>query len=278
MKVPLRFWHGGRLSYITEITTEAVKLLLHWGNPFLLSCLVKSDIIYMGQKKLFYPYNLFKKKIRFLPQAASTLAPNPCPQEASPRFNVLFVGRFVNLKGVMIALESFERYFDALDDEQKRNVAFTLIGSGPLDKHVAEYARRFNSRNGSIIHIVPWIEQSKLVAYYRQATIFLYPSFEGQGLVVAEAMAHGLPVICLENTGPHDVAGEAALTVPVASKEDTINNISLTLSRLSMEYWKNPELYKKLADQSYSRAEELDWKNKAAIIVQHYHDRSKDSF
>jgi len=35
--------------------------------------------------------------------------------------------------------------------------------------------------------------------------IFLFPSFEGAGMVVIEAMAAGLPVVCLDYSGPGEI-------------------------------------------------------------------------
>jgi glycosyltransferase involved in cell wall biosynthesis len=45
-----------------------------------------------------------------------------------------------------------------------------------------------------------------VVPHYQAADVFLFPSLvDGFGLVVPQAMACGLPVICTENTGAKDI-------------------------------------------------------------------------
>ena len=43
----------------------------------------------------------------------------------------------------------------------------------------------------------------------RKADLFLFPSFEGGGMVVLEALAHGLPVVCLQYGGPGEMVSTA---------------------------------------------------------------------
>jgi glycosyltransferase involved in cell wall biosynthesis len=59
------------------------------------------------------------------------------------------------------------------------------------------------------VRFIPWIEREDLADVYASAQVFLYPSVEAQGLVVAEALSFGLPVVCTRATGPAELAGEA---------------------------------------------------------------------
>lgn len=46
------------------------------------------------------------------------------------------------------------------------------------------------------------VPESNLINYYKQAKIFLFPSYEdGFGLVLIQALACGLPIVCSKNTG-----------------------------------------------------------------------------
>jgi glycosyltransferase involved in cell wall biosynthesis len=52
------------------------------------------------------------------------------------------------------------------------------------------------------VHFISWIERADLLNLFKEASAFIFPSHEGAGMVVAEALSFGLPVICLDNEGP----------------------------------------------------------------------------
>ncbi|MCE5219335.1 glycosyltransferase family 4 protein, partial [bacterium] len=59
-----------------------------------------------------------------------------------------------------------------------------------------------------------WISNDDLVAYYRAASLFAFPSlYEGFGLPVLEAMACGTPVVTSNSSSIPEVAGDAAILV-----------------------------------------------------------------
>ena len=59
--------------------------------------------------------------------------------------------------------------------------------------------------------LVGRVSDEELVAYYQQATVFVFPSlYEGFGLPVLEAMGCGCPVICSNASSLPEVAGDAA--------------------------------------------------------------------
>lgn len=54
-------------------------------------------------------------------------------------------------------------------------------------------------------HIDP-VDQADLIKYYSQARVFLLPSrAEGLAMVQAQAVACGLPIVCSQDTGGHDL-------------------------------------------------------------------------
>ena len=46
-----------------------------------------------------------------------------------------------------------------------------------------------------------------------QQILFFFPSFEGAGMVVTEALASGLPVVCFDNIGPGEIVGDSDLKI-----------------------------------------------------------------
>lgn len=91
----------------------------------------------------------------------------------------VFVGRFVEKKGLRVL---------RLVAEQRPEVQFALVGQGPIDP------RAWGLPN---VHVLGQQPQQSIADLYRAADMLLLPSVgEGYPLVIQEAMACGLPVIC----------------------------------------------------------------------------------
>jgi len=111
----------------------------------------------------------------------------------------LFVGRFVEKKGLPV----LERLARARPD-----VTFAFAGWGGQDP------RQWTLPN---VRVLDGLAGAALAALYRASDIFVLPSSgEGFPLVIQEALACGLPVICGAETAGADPAAAAYLTgVPI---------------------------------------------------------------
>lgn len=88
-----------------------------------------------------------------------------------------------------------------------------LLGEGPERTALETLARA----RGVPLEITGWLgrEDGALQAWFERAGIFALTSeSESFGMVVAEAMAAGAPVVVSDQGGPAEVAGEAGLLVP----------------------------------------------------------------
>ena len=108
-----------------------------------------------------------------------------------------------------------------------------MIGKGPLKEDLEKYIAEHNLQD--VVEMINWLPQDDLFEHYQTAHVFFFPSMEAQGLVVTEAMQFGLPIMCLQNYGPHSIARDIAISVPY-QKGDTHKTKELFLNALSELY------------------------------------------
>ena len=115
-------------------------------------------------------------------------------------FNIISVGRFVPLKGFDLTLHSFIKFIYSIPVQERAKIKLTLVGSGPEKALYQSIIQEYNVED--YVEIIEWIGRNNLMKLYKNASVFLFPSHEGAGMVVAEALSFGLPVVCLNNEGP----------------------------------------------------------------------------
>lgn len=130
-----------------------------------------------------------------------SIIPYGCPPPISPEsrswfkgcsLRVLFVGGLSQRKGLSYLLTAI----GSLGNE----VSLTIIGAGPAQPLVDLRHRQL----GAVPHSV-------VLEQMRQHDVLVFPSlFEGYALVIAEAMAQGMPVIITPNSGASDLVTHGA--------------------------------------------------------------------
>jgi alpha-maltose-1-phosphate synthase len=118
----------------------------------------------------------------------------PVETLSPPRFTVLFVGTICVRKGIGYLLE-------ALHDEAGRGELDIWL-AGEIDPAARPILRRFEGTFRYLGHV----PRTQLAGVYSRASLLVLPSVEeGLALVLAQAMACGLPVIATTNTGVEDL-------------------------------------------------------------------------
>lgn len=93
-----------------------------------------------------------------------------------------------------------------------------LIVTSTVDESARSIVQEYKDTED--IHFVGWVDD--LYEEFGKSSLFVFPSLEdGFGMVVAEAMASGLPVIVTENTGAKDCVREGVdgTIVPIRDEE-----------------------------------------------------------
>jgi glycosyltransferase involved in cell wall biosynthesis len=112
---------------------------------------------------------------------------------------VLFVGKFVEWKGIEWLLRSFAQVIQTV----LQDATLVIAGTGPEEERqrYASLARELRIENH--VHMIGEIRYEDVGEVMNLATVFVLPSFhEPFGLVLLEALACGLRVIATDQGGP----------------------------------------------------------------------------
>jgi len=164
----------------------------------------------------------------------------------------LFVGRLAKVKGTNYLIEAAQRLV-------ADGVAFKLLiaGDGPLKSEIEAFIAKHNlSRR---VQCIGWIDKRDLNALYSSVDVLVGPSVhEAQGLVFAEALASGTPVIASRVGGIVDIVkdGHNGFLVPVGDVEGLVERMKTLATQ--------PKLLAKFKANTRSGVEEkYSWQNVA---------------
>ena len=122
---------------------------------------------------------------------------------------ILFVGRLVEKKGVSDLIDAYAK----LRLEERQGTILWIIGDGTLRLSLERQAAALKIHDQ--VRFLGYIANDQLPAYYAAAEIFVAPSIidrsgdtEGQGVVIIEAMASGVPVVAYKSGGIPDVISD----------------------------------------------------------------------
>jgi len=134
--------------------------------------------------------------------------PRPhCAGDEKRALRCLFAGRLVGWKGAHLAIEAL-----AAACAQGADATLTIVGRGPMRRRLDELARTLGVQ--ARVRFIDWLPQTELFAQYRHHDLLLFPSTQDSGgTVVLEALAHGLPVACLDLGGPAVLVDSSCGTV-----------------------------------------------------------------
>jgi glycosyltransferase involved in cell wall biosynthesis len=216
-----------RKTWVMDRFLWTLKNIFWKCDPFLRITRNSADHIFCMHQEAADKLNL-SDNYSILPSVASEEVEAPLPQTG---FHVLSAGRFVGLKGFDITIRGFHSFFSSLSPEEKCQTTLTLVGSGPEKQSLINLAESLGV--ASALRIIEWIPREELKKIYRTSSVFLFPSHEGAGMVVAEALSYGVPVLCWDNCGPgRFIHPSSSLRVAYDPKQDWATEFGAKLLKL----------------------------------------------
>jgi len=120
--------------------------------------------------------------------------------EEAPAPHFLFVARLLYWKGLHLAIRAMAQVRTSLPDARLK-----IIGTGEDRAWLESEARA-----AGVMDLLEWIPSkphAEIADEYRRSLALVFPSLhDSGGMVVLEALAAGLPVICLDLGGPGTIA------------------------------------------------------------------------
>lgn len=150
------------------------------------------------------------------------------PTIESEQITAIYTGRLIGLKnlGMAIAAVSISRKLGC-------NVKLIVVGDGPLRSELESTAARFDVSDAIIFK--GKLSQDEVISELAKSDIYLFPSLkEGGAWSLMEAMAVGLPVICVETSGMAVVTDdESAIRVKPGQPDIMVNDFANALVTLA---------------------------------------------
>jgi glycosyltransferase involved in cell wall biosynthesis len=163
------------------------------------------------------------------PAVRTVVIPHELPTRPPPKQDyrldgraprLLFAGRLMAVKGISAVLPALARLTPQPE--------LWLVGSGPEEDRVRGDAERL----GMAVRPFGWLPREELFRLYREADLLIFPSLaETYGMVLAEAMAAGLPVVAhdLPSVAERVTHGENGMLIRVpAGVERALHELEWT--------------------------------------------------
>ncbi len=207
-------------------------------------------------KKTFLEHGVEEKKIIKVPYGVNLkeFYFEDVVRPSNDKFRIISTGTVCVRKGSHILIKAFKEL--ALNDSE-------LIFVGPVEKELKEILKRYDNLKN--IFFIKKQKQKDLKYFYNKSDLFILNSIEdGFGMVIPQAMACGLPVICTENTGGSEMIDEN-----VNGHILPIKDISQLKAKIC-DFYNNKSKLKEFSNNALKKAKDLSWNTYGNEILKKY--------
>lgn len=159
-----------------------------------------------------------------------------------PEQFILYVGSIEERKNLLLAVRALRRL--------NRPVKLVAIGKRTAyTQRVEQYISTHQMENS--VTLLTGISTQELPAFYRLATVFVYPSFfEGFGIPILEALCCGTPVIAAKGSCLEEAGGPDSLYVDPNNPDELTQALERVLD--------DPHLRRRMIDEGLTHAHRFD--------------------
>lgn len=220
-------------TYVRQRGTDVYQDLFRRGDLFIyISEAGKEKMLALGgddKKMVKIPMGIRTSEIPFRER-------QPVPSET---FRLLSVGRLVEMKGREYAIRA------AASLMKRYSIRYDILGDGPLRRELQDLIETL--KVSDTIKLWGWVDTDKRNEMYENAHVFIHPSVtssdgnqEGQGVVLLEAQAYGIPVVATRHGAFPDsvIDGKTGFLVPEKDVEKLASAIEYLFNH--SEQW--PEI------------------------------------
>ncbi|MCH2223358.1 MAG: glycosyltransferase family 4 protein [Crocinitomicaceae bacterium] len=196
-------------------------------------------------------------KITHLPNAIS-FNQFQAPVTTKKEKRAVIIGSLVSKKGHKLALQVIQAL-----KEQHVFMHLDILGDGPLKKELHEQAKNCGIKE--LVHFHGNVDYPEI--FLKKATIYLHTAiYEPFGLVLLEAMAAGLPVVCTDGFGNRDLInnGENGYLFPDRSPKAIADKITSLLE--------NPDICSKMGESAKEFSKQFDIKPYVSQLLKLYRE------
>ncbi|TXD47761.1 glycosyltransferase family 4 protein [Polaribacter sp. IC073] len=228
----------------------------------LIPCFKAKVILARTQNSANVIPKLFKSKVRVMLETAMEPDIFEYQHSANPELikqdiRLITTGRLMPSKNIIAAVRCIS-YIPA-----SYNIVFTIIGSGIEKEKIEKEIVRTNQENR--IKIISEIPRTEVLKELSNSDIYLFPSLrEGGCWALMEAMAIGLPVVCLNWSGMEIITDDtSAIRLPVTNPKQMPKDIANAICKLI----DNPELRLKMGNAGRERIKNVfNWDAKGTFM------------
>lgn len=256
--------------WATEVKREKMSVLLQRFNPACKPMIKNAEVILAtNQDTLQLAKNLGGKKVIHVFDAAlpNTFFPKEVPEVIldQKELKLLWVGRFLPRKGILLVLEVMERL------KANPNISLTVVGDGEMKKLFLDTIDSLQLHKQ-----VTWVGKvpfSEVQGYYQSHDAFFFTSLrDSSPAQLIEAMAYGLPIITLDLHGQGlMVTNETGFKATVENPTKTKDELVAFITKLQ----RDRILLHGLSKAAYAFALEQTWDKKIKRIVDEYYPKEQ---